>query len=309
MPFITMKRIVLIIACLVLASGCVSRSEHDIALDRIARLESELSVCSGQVAELQQPPEERLARARQAAQEGNTQEAERVWQTLIRQYPDTDEAQLAQAALANLTQANQEKGRPRQNEKRQKPVDVQTLRATSRFQTGPLSIHIIAAALRDQWEFDRYANTAHYVDAKRGQRYVVLDLDIASTTHNPSLPPLHVYRMEGNLLVQQGRLAYKFARWDDEPSYHGHTTDTGNDFAYTKMISFTAGLILEEPLIYEPLFILAGNTGCFNRVTNASLEPPVQYVGANCGGNLAMPLGELEQKGYTLVKILNESAL
>lgn len=308
-----MYRILLIAVCLVWATGCVSKSDYEAAMDRIDRLESELNTCTGQVAELQQTPLERLSRARQAEQEGNNQEAERLFQTLVQRYPDTEEAGLAQAALTDLTrrreQAKQDLAEQRREEERKRTLGFRSIRPADHVTVGATTLHVDAVSLRDQWEFDRYGNTSRYVDTRRGQQYLVVDLDISSNTHNPSLPPLYVYRIEGNLLVQKGRLEYKFARWADESAFRGSSTDAGNDFAYTKIIPFTAGVILEEPLIYEPLFVLVGNTGCYNRVNDDATDPPVHYVGSNCGGNLAMTVEDLEKNGYTVIKIINEGVL
>lgn len=309
-----MKTSLFVAAMVLITAGCgPSQAEYDSLAAELEALRDSLSVYQAHVAELEDLPANRLARARELEGQNRESEAEEAFRELIARYPDSQEAGVAADAIASIEQqreqARLEKERRRQEEECKKRLGFKVLRAATKVEVGDITFRVSSVQVRRQWVFDRYERRYHYRDAVRGSKYVVVDVRITSKEHNPVLPPIYAYRVVGDRLHHVGRLRYEFYRWDDYGSYLGNYADYGNDFAHTETIRFSAGLQVTDAISLEPLFILVQKQGCFSRSYDRLDNPPTSYSGTSCQAQSPLTLEAVDQGGFQAIKIFNASKL
>ena len=307
-----MLKHLMILSVVLLLAGCVSKSEHEAVLDELEEIRQQMDICRTTVAELEDLPTNRLARARQAETDGDEGAAEKEFRALVDQYPDSEEAAVAAQALAALERKREERQREeerrKQEEERRRRLGFKALTASNRLEVGVVNVQVRSVEIRNRWVADRYDSRWFYWDARRGSKYIVADVRISSTMHNPKLPPIFVYRVVGDQLAQVGRMAYKFYKWKNYGTYLGNYADYGNDFAHTETIPFTAALEIDEARIKEPLFVLVGRTPCFQRVHDQYSRPEIRYSPTECEDQDYVTLDGAE-RGLGVIKIFNKDAL
>lgn len=287
-------------------TGCgVSQQEHDVALARIHELEEANGRLTAQVADLQNTPSLRLTRAAGLREAGKAAEAEREYRDLIGRFPQSPEAETARDVIAAL---EAEREAEREAEARRQQLGFRALSAADHVTVGPAEVAIRSVATRRQWTFDRYDDSWHYRDARRGLQYVIAELAVTSSAHDPLLPPIDLYRVDGGRLTYLSTMAYEFYRWDDYGSYLGNNADYGNDFAHTETIRFTAAAEVADSVLAGPLMVFVGEQGCFARTRNEFGNPEISYQRRSC--NLAPSLTvDTAEQGRRLVRVLNADRL
>src|SRR5690606_30440748 len=164
--------------------------------------------------------------------------------------------QIANAAVAAI---EEERARARAEAERLRREGFRALPVERNVDLGGTAVTVHSVSLRDRWVSDRYESRWHYRDARRGSTYVLADVTITAESHDPQLPPILVYAVDGARLRYVGTLGYEFYRWDDYGSYLGNEADYGNDFSRTPSIRFSAGLeVTEDGVDAEAVFLLVG---------------------------------------------------
>ena len=303
-----MKQLLLLLtAILVFAAGCgPSQKKYDQAVAKADSLEKKIEQLQGQVSELQNTPHERLARARRLEESGNTEKAEKEFRQLVERYPDSDEAQVAEEAMATIERAREEKRRAAERRKRLKYRVLEEQQTVS-IESMELEIHSVRS--RNKWIHDRYGSRWRYAEASRGKNFLRINTTVSAESKNPDLPPIFAYRLSDGKLRLVDMMRYEFYRWDDYGNYLGNNHDFDNDFEYSSSVMFTAAVqVSESTLESYPVFVLVGKENCFYRTPDEYETPDIKYVEGSCTVRQTLSV-EQAQSQYALIEIFNEDAM
>lgn len=278
-----------------LVVGCSSDPEEDPAVvAERAEMQAKIDSLEQVVADLRDTPERRLLDARTHESAGRIDSAEAAYRSLVERYPTSEEAEEGRAVLARL---EEERAAERAEAERRQRLQFLALPVERTVEVGPVEVSIRGVSIRDRWIFDRYDNRWHYRDARRGSKYVVAELTVTADadSHNPSLPPVVVYRVDGDRLQRVGVAEYRFYAWRDYGSYLGNYADYSNDFAHSSRIRFTAGIEVPSETTDEPLYVVVGKSGCVRRRSNDYGNPEVYYSESSCSPPQSLTVDQAEQ--------------
>lgn len=287
---------------------------------------SDLSECREVVAGLKQAAEElgqenellrnaapeRLRRAIEAKGAGQEASALTMLQELVTVYPTSPEARSAESVIVEI---EQERERRTEEERKQaferarlEREQARAIRTERSASVGPTEIKIDSAKFAEKWVFDRMSYEYMYSKATRGNRYLVVDHTVESTSPNPKLAPLYAYAWRDGALRLIGRLGVEFYKWSDYGSYLGNYTDFKNSFAHSKRIRFTAGVSVPVDQTKEPIFVGVGKESCVARTQEKYGRPAVKYAAEGC-----RPEPTLSPSNYSdhmvFLKVFNKSRL
>lgn len=292
-----------------LLSGCVSRNDSEALRTRISVLEDSLHAATVRIAELENTPAERLARAIRLSQSRDEKASEEEYTALIDKYPQAPEARVARDSLGALRERREAQARAAERIQR---LGFKGLAVTNDVTVGPTRMRVSSVRLGSRFISDRYDGSYHYRDVRRGYTYVLADVRITAAEDelNPMLPAIAVYKISGAYLYYVGTMSYQFQRWDDYGSYLGNTPDYGNDFSRTSTIAFNLGLEISDEDATGPLFLMVEKRNCASRTIAQFGSPEVSYPTYSC-----VPDGGLLQltpeaaKNLFVVSILKENSL
>lgn len=279
---------------------------------QLEKAQKNLDECTSSVEELKNTPIERLRKAQNLQEQGEVSKAEEEYKELIDKYPDSHEGKTAKNILLEIEKKKEEEKIAREKEQlemeRRNRLGFKALKEENPITIGPIELKINSVSTQKRWTFDRYSYEYHYRDAQRGSKYIVVDVNISSESHDPQLPPIQVYKTSGENISYIGTLYYQFYKWQDYGSYLGNYADYGNDFAHTKTIRFVAGLeISEEEFKNNAIFVLLNDQMCINRITERFGNPAVSYSDVNC--NYVSTLNREGTKNYKVIKIFNKEKI
>ncbi|HEX2076467.1 MAG TPA: hypothetical protein VHG08_02125 [Longimicrobium sp.] len=294
---------------LLLASCGAPQAEYDRLLAENQTLRRNLTAAEARVKELEATPANRLAAARGALAAGDTGRAESALRELTRAAAGTAEARQG-AELLDAIEQNRAAARAEVERRARLGFRVLEPRSTADFADGSLKVNSVQRGNR--WISDRrstgYSSEWQYRDAPRGSDFVLADVSISSESHNPSLPPIYVYRLEGGALRHLATMRYEFYRWRDYGSYLGNYADYHNEFSHSRTVRFSAGAEIEESRVNgAPIYVLAGRAGCFTRSRDQFRTPAVGYEQGSCPAEPSLSV-ERVQAGYTVLRVLGASA-
>ena len=286
--------------------GCgPDQSTYDELATELSLARDSIETLTELVTELRNTPSERLARARRLEKQGNLKGALAEYGSLIRAYPDAEEAATAQRAIAA---AEADAAREAAEKERLARLGLRTLRVQGSATAGAIKLSVRSVSVRSKWIFDRHGDRYHYLSAKRGHRFIVADFSISSEARTPTLPVIAVFRPSSDRLHRVAAMTYEFHRWKDYGAYLGNYPDFGNDFAYTKSIRFSAGLEVTEDYAASPLFILVSSKTCVRRQNDQFSNPPVSYRTFGCEIPQSLSVEEAA-RDYLLIRVLNAGKL
>ena len=150
------------------------------------------------------------------------------------------------------------------------------------FQQGETSVRLASAEVGKHWTFDVYGGERTRREAIAGKRYVTARLTVSSANKNPALFGIGVYAREGRALRLVGRLGYRFARWREQAAYLGNYPDGMNDFAVTREVPFSLGVLVSELDARQPLYLVATGEGCHERQHDPYAYPTESYPPLAC---------------------------
>lgn len=265
------------------------------------------------IEELKNTPTERLAKAKKFKMEGDIINAEKEFRALIIKYPDSIETETAKAEIDKIDKNREKEKLELEKEKleleRKKRLGFKSLKENTKVELTQVSIKVNNASIGSKWIFDRYDSRYMYRSARRGYKYILADLSISSESHNPILPPLHVYKTSADKLEYVGTLLYEFYKWEDYGSYLGNDADFSNDFSRTKTIRFSLGYELRESIVNDnALFLFAGDDRCFYRKKERFRRPAVYYEGSKCKIDYDLTIENVDTN-RKLIKIFNKNKI
>lgn len=169
-------------------------------------------------------------------------------------------------------------------------IDYNTI-ALSGFSVGKNFIH------------DSYGDRYFYNDADRGCKFVSLTMAVKSESHDPDLPQLAIYLINGDKMLFEGSFRTEFARWEDYATYLGNYHDSQNDFSKVNTVKFKLGLQVSDEKLAKPYAIVLMKKNVLTRKYERFENPPISYVGdANYPSTLS--INDFNSK-YVIVKRYN----
>jgi len=174
------------------------------------------------------------------------------------------------------------------------------------YHSGDVSYSGLTFKITKRFNFDRYDDTYHYLDAERGEKIIWSDLTIKSKDKNPTLHGFGVYYLDADSsFVLIDVLNYRFYRWEDYGTYLGNYHDNTNDFAYKESIRFSLYGKISDDLLNKKIFVVTKKSPMFNRTEDRFGNPPVSYSSANGMLNKISAGFEWKENGYKFVARIN----
>ncbi len=270
------------------------------------KLQTELNDCKKTVEELSNTPQMRLADGQKFQAENDLENAKNEYNELIEKFPGTDEAKKATTLIAEIEKIEIEK---REAEERKKALGFKSIKENTSLEIGDVIIKFNSVNTASQWNFDNYGTEYRLRKAERDETYIVANVSISAESKDPSLPPISVYQISNGSLKLLGTMGYEFVRWKDYGSYLGNYADYGNDFAYTKTISFNCGLSVSQSIMdKDPVFVVVKKANCFNRTNNTYGNPPISYTAGTCNIKSTLTVDDFDND-YFLIKVFNKHKL
>lgn len=116
------------------------------------------------------------------------------------------------------------------------------------------------------WVYNRIDNS-HFQSTEdiRGAKYVTATALIKSVTTNPMLPPVRIYKLEGNKLRYMNTLHCELFSWTSKEHYRGRYNDKKNSFRYSSNVKFSLGTrLVDDTVATGTIFLLVEKYGCFS---------------------------------------------
>lgn len=294
-----------IVGICLLAAVTAACGETSARAVEIGRLQAENDSLRQRIAELENTPDRRLASADAILQGGDTLAAEALYRELVRAFPGASEVPRAERTLVSIEAAREQARRDAERRSRLR-FAVLEAKAAAPFDGGTLTRNTVAPSRI--FVFDRYGTIEHVRQAEAGSVYVVADVSITAEGSAPRLPPVVAYRHAGERLERVGILTYRFHKWPSQAAYVGSVADTTNHFARSRTVRFSLGLEVSQQDAAGPLFVLAGRTGCVERVSEQFSRPTVAYHPRTCDPPAFLTVEEAD-RDWTPIGILNKAGL
>lgn len=286
-----MKSTKLLVALLLLLGCGVDKKEHEAVVSQKKALEKDIDSLTTLtqkqrllIAEMRDsidlllyPADQRLEQAKREIAEGEYGQALEELMDLKKIFPNAQEAQAAELLIESINAKMEEK---RKEEERIRALGFKALPQHLTVEIGYNKIAISNISIGNTFVFDSYGDRYFYRDADRGNKYVTMAMAVTSTSHDPDLPQLALYTIQGDQMNYEGSFKTEFARWEDYGTYLGNYHDSHNDFAKVSTVKFKLGLQVSEDILRRPYAIVVkkenGLTSSYDRYEN----PPKSYIGS-----------------------------
>ena len=274
-----------IVYAFTLLSSCgVEQSKYDEALGEIESLklelskkEMELKMLHDSVTVLKYPADQRLLKAKELTASGNFDDALNEIEELKRIFPNSSEAK---SSSDLLQQINEKKEAARKEQERIKALGFKAISEQSTVKIDYNTITLSGISVGNTFTFDAYDDRYFYNDADRGTKYVTMQMSVTSTSHDPDLPEVALYGIQGGEMNLVGTFRTEFARWSDYGAYLGNYHDSRNDFAKVSTVKFKLGLQVENPILSNPYAIVVKKVNVLDYTYDRFSNPPISYVGS-----------------------------
>ena len=269
-------------------------------------LKYSLEKCIKENEELKNTPENRLFLAQKLETDGAFSLAENEYTELLKKYPKSKEAKIAQEFILRVEKERKEK---KIEEERKKRLGFKVLNQMTSIEQGDCKLKFSNIKLSNQWIFDRYGDEWRYIESERGNKYLTFTLSITSSNKSPKLPPLYVYQLIDGKLQYKSTANYKFYRWDDYGSYLGNDADYNNDFSRTATIRFSPATEINMAEYNKyPTFLMVKKSNCVYRKEKSYGRPPVLYSSLDCKPDKELSVDKAISDFFT-IKIFNKNKI
>lgn len=290
---------VMLIAC---SKPAASNNEEnkEQSNDRIEQLENTIKVLRDSINLLKYPADHRLLSINKYVEEKNFAKAKEEITSLKSLFPASQEAKACDEIsnkIVTLEKAAQEEA------DRIKALGFKALKQESDFTIDYNKVKLTNITTAARYIFDDYGHQYFYREAERGSKYVLTTMTITTENHNPQLPQLAVYSINGDKMNLCDAMDIHFSRWEDYGTYLGNGHDFRNDFSHTGTISFKLGTPVSTEILNAPYAIVCRKKNCLTRETDRYRNPPVSYSGS-AGYPSELSLESFNQD-YILVRLYN----
>jgi hypothetical protein len=269
------------------------------------RLKAEVASLKEQVADLGQTPQVLLDRVQELVKAESLSEAKTIASKLEQRYGPEGQAKTANAAVAQLVfKLEARKEQTRQLEAR----GFYALKPSSSVAVNGFVIKVDSLGLGNRWLFNTHDYQYNYRDVQRGEKFVLLKTTLKNTdkSHNPNLPDIAVYAIEGKEMRRVAGLSYEFRRWSNYGSYIGLHHDFKNDFAHTTSIPFTAAASIGEDFARTPFAVVATGHRCHERGEQIGQPEVVYRMASGCGGKASLSTEDFNAGEYRVLAFFNK---
>lgn len=232
------------------------------------------------IEELENTPDRLLSVVTARATADDLPGATKAQDALKAKFPQAPENQKAQQHVAVL---KAKLDRAQEQARQLEAQGFKALPVQPSLDAGPVKLSVGVPTLQRQFVFDRYDDRYHYHDADRDHRFVVVTATATAGKgqHDPDLPGVALYRVDGKALRKVDAFALRFTRWESYATYLGNYGDSRNDFAKASAIPFVYGVqVDDETATKRPLYVVATKRGCMTRLYARFDNPPVSYNAA-----------------------------
>lgn len=270
---------------LVLVCSCNSKSETEAKIaemekkyqDSLSIVRNELKEAKAKIEVLSYPADQRFSHITELF---NAQEYDKVKKEIAEMksvFPNAPENTECGKILEKISTLEAAK---KAEEERIKALGFKAITQKTTFKIDYNTIALSSISIGKTYTFDYRSDEWTYREADRGTKYISAAMSVTSTDHDPNLPQLAVYKIEGGNMVYVESFDTEFARWEDYGSYLGNDHDFHNDFAKVSTVKFKIGVQISDEVLSKPYAIVVksenGLTSSYDRFKN----PPKSYIGS-----------------------------
>ena len=269
----------------VIVCSCNSKSELDAKISEVEKkyqdsltiVRNELKDAKAKIELLSFPAEQRLQKAQRLLETGELEKAASEVEQLKRIFPNSSEASSASALLSKISEIKEAK---RKEEERIKALGFKAIpeQATVKIEYNIVTFSNIS--IGKNYIHDSYDDRYFYNDADRGCKYISVLMSVKSDDHDPNIPQLAVYTIQGDKMLLEGSFRTEFNRWEDYATYLGNYHDSHNDFAKVNTVKFKLGLQMSDEKLSKPYAIVLMKKNALIRQYEQFRNPPVYYSGS-----------------------------
>lgn len=245
-----------------------------------------------------------LYQAQQRMGGGDNTEVKALLQKITTEYPKTKQAAVAQRMIKEIEAA----ALALSQDTIPQNTALPDWKEVSVVVAGSVTLNIGKVQWSNKWEHDRYPGQATVDAPEAGYQWLTADLTVNTTTPNPQLPPVLIYRWGGDQLYYVDMMTYLFTQWKSKDAYLGNQPDDNNNLAKNpSSASFRAGVaISDEDRKQNDLVVLVQRTNCVSRRDEQFNNPPYTYLNASCRPPKSLNIKDID-KTFMVVKIFRQS--
>lgn len=268
--------------------------------DSIAVLKNQLEQANAQINILRYPADQRLNKIKALIESDNLDDALTEIQQLKKVFPNSVEATASESLENRIRELKEAK---RIEEERIKALGYKAIPEHNTVKIDYNTITLSGINVGNRFIFDAYDDSWFYRDADRGCKYVTMQMSVTSSSHDPNLPQLAAYSINGDKMNLIGEFDTEFARWRDYGAYLGNYHDSSNDFSKVSIVKFKLGLQVSNERLSKPYAIVVMKKNALTSHYDRLSNPPKSYIGsANYPSTLSL---ESFQSKYVLIKRFN----
>ncbi len=291
-----------------LVCSCNSKSEMEAKIaevekkyqDSLSIVRNELKDAKAKIEVLSYPADQRFSHITELFNAQEYDKAKKEIGELKNIFPNAPENTECAKILEKISALEAAK---KAEEERIKALGFKAITQKSTFKIDYNTVALSSISIGKTFTFDFRSDEWTYREADRGTKYISAAMSVTSTDHDPNLPQLAIYKIEGGEMIYVESFDTEYARWEDYGTYLGNYHDSRNDFAKVSTVKFKVGVQISDGVLSKPYAIVVksenGLTSSYDRYKN----PPKSYVGSvSYPRTLSV---EDFTKNYILVKTYN----
>jgi hypothetical protein len=291
-----------------LVCSCNSKSEMEAKIaevekkyqDSLSIVRNELKDAKAKIEVLSYPADQRFSHITELFNAQEYDKAKKEIGELKNIFPNAPENTECAKILEKISALEAAK---KAEEERIKALGFKAITQKSTFKIDYNTVALSSISIGKTFTFDYRSDEWTYREADRGTKYISAAMSVTSTDHDPNLPQLAIYKIEGGEMIYVESFDTEYARWEDYGTYLGNYHDSRNDFAKVSTVKFKVGVQISDGVLSKPYAIVVksenGLTSSYDRYKN----PPKSYVGSvSYPRTLSV---EDFTKNYILVKTYN----
>ena len=268
--------------------------------DSLTILRNDLKEAKSKIELLSYPADQRMQKAKDLLDAGELDKAKTEIEQLKTLFPNSLEASSSNALLTKIEELKEAK---RKEEERIKALGF---KAISEQTTVKIDYNIVTfsnISIGKNYIHDSYDDRYFYNDADRDCKYVSVLMSVKSEDHDPNIPQLALYTINGDKMTLEGSFRTEFNHWEDYATYLGNYHDSHNDFSKVNTVKFKLGLQVSDEILARPYAIVLMKKNVLIRQYERFRNPPVYYSGdANYPSSLSL---ERFKSNYVMIKRFN----
>lgn len=268
--------------------------------DSLSGVRNELKEAKYQIELLRYPADQRLQKAKDLLDAGELDKAKIEIEQLKSIFPNSTEASSSNTLLTKIEDLKEAK---KKEEERIKALGFKAISEQTTVKIDYNTVTFSNISIGKNYIHDSYDDSYFYNDADRGCKYISVLMSVKSEDHDPNIPQLSVYTINGDEMNFEGSFRTEFYRWEDYATYLGNYHDSHNDFAKVNTVKFKLGLQVSDEKLAKPYAIVLMKKNALTRQYERFRNPSVYYSGdADYPSTLSL---ESFNSKYVLIKRFN----